>query len=98
MKILNILILVFEAAGLIVLFYGGISTFVNWAIQGVKNPWFKLKEQTELRFEFGHSIVFALEFFIAADVIRSIEAPSLQELAKLAVIVVIRTILHYSLR
>ena len=42
-------------------------------------------------------IVLALEFFIAADLIRTVIQPTLDEVIILAVIVAIRTVVGYSL-
>jgi uncharacterized membrane protein len=41
--------------------------------------------------------VFGLEFLIAADVLATLLSPTQQDLINLAVVVVIRTILGYSL-
>lgn len=50
-----------------------------------------------LRRNFTHHINFALEFFIAGDILRSILVPDLQGIAKLGAIVVIRVVLGYML-
>lgn len=50
-----------------------------------------------IRVDFTSKIVLALEFFIAADLIRTILQPTLNEVIVLAVIVGIRTVVGYSL-
>jgi len=51
-----------------------------------------------VRERLGHGLVLALEFLIAADILRSLARPAnLLELTGLAVIVVLRTILSLSL-
>jgi uncharacterized membrane protein len=97
-KVLNGLALFFEVSGLIVLALSGAIALFQWLKAALPGAWKGSDDPLqELRSSFSHQIVFALEFFIAGDIIRSIEAPTLQELAKLGAIVIIRTILHYSL-
>jgi uncharacterized membrane protein len=50
-----------------------------------------------IRADFTSKIVLALEFFIAADLIRTVIQPTLDEVIILAVIVAIRTVVGYSL-
>ncbi len=50
-----------------------------------------------IRADFTSKIVIALEFFIAADLIRTVIQPTLDEVIILAVIVAIRTVVGYSL-
>ncbi|MFC1570691.1 DUF1622 domain-containing protein [Candidatus Omnitrophota bacterium] len=50
-----------------------------------------------LRHHLGSYILLGLEFLIAADIIRTVVRPTMQELAVLGGIVVIRTILSYFL-
>jgi uncharacterized membrane protein len=51
----------------------------------------------DIRLDLTHKIVFALEFFIMADILSLLAAPSIDELTVLAVIVGIRTVLGYFL-
>lgn len=97
--ILRGLTIAFEVAGLAILLSSGVLALLKWFKIGI--PQFLRGEkgvEEDLRVEFGHRIVLALEFFISADIIRSIQTPSFQELGRLGAIVVIRTVLHYSLR
>lgn len=50
-----------------------------------------------LRHHLGHYILLGLEFLVAADILHTLFRPSLEELASLAVIVSIRTIVSISL-
>lgn len=50
-----------------------------------------------IRIKLGSYLVLALEFFIAADIVRTIITPTWQSLGILGVIVVIRTVLSYFL-
>ena len=50
-----------------------------------------------LRNHLGSYLLLGLEFLIAADIIKTIQRPTLEEMAILGSIVVIRTVISYSL-
>lgn len=50
-----------------------------------------------IRYDIGFHLLLGLEFLIAADIIRSIMRPTLEELAILGGLVVIRTVISYFL-
>ena len=56
-----------------------------------------LREREALRHQLGSYLLLGLEFLIAADIIRTITDPTLEEMAILGGIVVIRTVLSYFL-
>ena len=51
----------------------------------------------DIRYEVGRYILLGLEFFIAADIVHTIVQPTLEEVAVLAAIVVVRTIISFFL-
>ncbi|MCT8338091.1 DUF1622 domain-containing protein [Methanoculleus sp. Afa-1] len=51
----------------------------------------------DIRWKFTTRILIALEFFVAADVIRTILEPTLQDLVILGSLVTIRTVVSYFL-
>lgn len=55
------------------------------------------REKILLRQQLGSSLLLGLEFLIAADVIRTVIQPSLEEVAVLGGIVAIRTVISYFL-
>jgi uncharacterized membrane protein len=55
------------------------------------------KARVKLRQQLGSSLLLGLEFLIAADVIRTILQPTLEEVAILGGIVAIRTVISYFL-
>lgn len=59
-----------------------------------KKPYYK---RAVLRHLFGSYLLLGLEFLIAADIILTITRPTLEEIAILGSIVVIRTIISYFL-
>lgn len=86
--------LLIEAAAVIVAAVGAIETFVALlrlpfaATHGVrKRAWRR----------FGTWLLIALEFELAADIIRSVIAPTWQEIGELGAIAVIRTFLNFFL-
>ena len=96
--ILKIIALIFEIIGAIIVIQGGSVALLRWLrLELFRSDPNKLMTAERLRGAFGQRIVLGLEFFIAGDIIRTIFTPSLVELAKLGGIVVIRTVLHFSL-
>ena len=59
-----------------------------------KKPYYELNN---LRHRFGSYLLLGLEFLIAADILRTITHPTLQDIAILASIVGIRTVISYFL-
>lgn len=51
----------------------------------------------EIRIQLGRGLVLGLEFLIGADIIRTLAVPSLQEIAILGAIVLVRTILSLTI-
>lgn len=54
-------------------------------------------ERESLRHQLGSYLLLGLEFLIAADIIRTVTHPTLQDMAVLASIVVIRTVVSHFL-
>ena len=57
----------------------------------------KLNALGRVRYDLGYHLLIALEFLIAADIIRTIIKPTLEELSILGAIVAIRVVLSYFL-
>ena len=55
------------------------------------------KKRTQLRHHLGGYILLGLEFLIAADIIKTVMDPTLDQLAVLGGVVAIRTVLSYFL-
>lgn len=86
----------FEALGVAVIALGTLLAAGRVLAQGVRNiqPPYR-----QLRQELGGAIVLGLEFLVAGDIIRTVAVdPSLQSVAVLSVIVVIRTFLSMTLQ
>jgi uncharacterized membrane protein len=92
--IVNYVALFFSIFGAILIVYGGLRAIFK--ILKVE-LWRQPSDYNAIRIDFTSKIVLALEFFIAADLVRTIIQPTLNEVIVLAVIVAIRTVVGYSL-
>ncbi|MEO7991795.1 MAG: DUF1622 domain-containing protein [Chryseolinea sp.] len=70
----------------------------------IKAIWFYMKspfqngmDRMEIRLSLGKSLALALEFLLAADILRTAVAPNWDDIGKLAAIAVLRTLLNYFL-
>ena len=80
--------------GAIVIFYGGLRAILGT----LKIELFKKElDYNDVRIDFTPKILIGLEFFVAADLIKSILEPSFQQVVILAIIVAIRTVVGLSL-
>lgn len=84
-----------EMIGVAVIVVGGIGALARFA----RGSWLARPDGiAELRSDLGRSILLGLEFLVAADIINTVAvAPTLQNLAVLGGIVLIRTFLSFSL-
>lgn len=84
----------FTAVGSALIVYGGLrSIFRIILLEFLKRPY----KYNEIRRDLTNKIIFGLEFFIAADVLETVLAPTTEELIILGAVVGIRTILGYFL-
>lgn len=99
---MNILVSVSFVVGMIAV------AIILWGVilgllQMVKSEFYRLRRKPEeislhkIRHIMASYLLLGLEFLIAADIIRTIVQPTLEELALLGSIVVIRTIISYFL-
>jgi uncharacterized membrane protein len=92
--IINIVVYFLSYFGAIVIFYGGIMAVVNiLKIEILRRE----NDYNNIRRDFTSKILLGLDFFIAADLIKSILEPEFNQLIILAIIVAIRTVVGYSL-
>lgn len=92
--VIQVFAFIFGVVGAILIIYGGLKAAVKVLMREV---WRRDISYNLIRREFTSKIVFGLEFFIAADVLTTLIAPTQEELILLAVVVIIRTILGYFL-
>ena len=92
--IITIVVLILSYFGAIVIFYGGIRAAINVIATEILR---REKDYNDIRRDFTSKILIGLEFFIAADLIKSVLEPTFDQLIILAIIVAIRTVVGYSL-
>lgn len=95
----SILADVVSVAGICVILWGcGVALFRFFRVESnmLSGKSLHLKRES-LRHSFGSYLLLGLEFLIAADIINTVMKPGLQEIAILGAIVVIRTVIGYTL-
>jgi uncharacterized membrane protein len=70
---------------------------VKATFQYVKSIGSNLVDKRKLRLTLGKSLAIALEFLLAADILRTAVAPGWDEIGKLGAIAALRTMLNYFL-
>lgn len=92
--VVDLLVRLVEAAGALVIFLGAVWAIVLFArVLPRRDP----EEFVAVRLALGRFLALGLEFQLASDVLRTIVAPSFEELGKLAVVAAIRTALNFFL-
>ena len=91
----DLLVLVVEACGVIVIVIGALWTFARFL-------WIGLRERdaaacSRVRVSLGRFLALGLEFQLASDILRTAVAPTFRELGQLVVVATIRTALNYFL-
>ncbi len=88
-----------EVFGVLILIYGSLKIAFRYFI--IEFESFRKKNLTEkmqdIRYEIGIYILFALDFLIIADIIMTISDPTKDEMIKLGVMIIIRTMIGYFL-
>lgn len=86
--------LLFGFVGAILIIYGGLRAIMYVILREFKRTEITY---TRIRQAFTSYLVFGLEFFIAADVLKTLITPTEQGIVLLGAVVIIRTILGYFL-
>ena len=92
---LNILATTISAISLLIVAYGafiGILAFLRNEIKRF-NGTYTVNNIRQLRADFGTYLLLGLEFLIASDILKTVVDPTLDELAILGGVVIVRTIL-----
>jgi uncharacterized membrane protein len=85
-----------EAAAVVVVAYGAVEAFGRLVMLLMKPP-IRYADRKSVWRRFGSWLLIGLEFELAADIVRSIIAPTWADLGKLGAIAFIRTFLNYFL-
>jgi uncharacterized membrane protein len=84
-----------EAAGAIVIFVGAAIAFGRFLVVSFRRE--GMAPFAPVRLDLGRFLALGLEFQLAADILRTAIAPSFTQLAQLAAIAAIRTVLNFFL-
>jgi uncharacterized membrane protein len=85
-----------ELIAALIIAYATIKALIEY----IRNVWANVGPiipKDEIRLSFGRSLVLALEFLLAADIMKTAVAPTWNEIGQLAAIAVLRTGLNYFL-
>ena len=99
-QFLNLLATIISVISLLIVTYGALIAFIAFTINELKRFTGKYTSINirRLRATFGTYLLLGLEFLIASDILKTVLEPTLNELAILGGIVVLRTVLSVFLR
>ena len=80
----------------IVIFFGIVRAFGNF-FKELFTPRGTIETLEETRLELGYSFSLGLSFLIGSSILKTMVAPSWNEIGQLSVIILIRTVLNYFL-
>jgi uncharacterized membrane protein len=95
-EIASYVALIIEAGAVFVVSFGALQAIVG-VIRAIFSRAANELAGREIWLKFATWILLALEFALAADLVRTAVAPTWEDIAKLAVIATIRTMLNYFL-
>ena len=88
---------VVEAVGAGIMIFGGLYAFIVFLVQ-VAEPAQRARAYRDVKRNLGHAILLGLEVLIIADIVDTIIVdPTLESVGTLAIIVVIRIVLSFSI-
>ena len=92
---LNTLATISSVISLLIVTYGVLVDFVAFLHNEIKrfNGTYTINNIRQLRADFGSYLLLGLEFLIASDILKTVVDPTLDELAILGGVVVVRTVL-----
>ena len=92
---LNMLATIISVISLLIVTYGVLVGFIAFMRNEIKrfNGTYTINNIRQLRADFGSYLLLGLEFLIASDILKTVVDPTLDELAILGGVVVVRTVL-----
>lgn len=92
---LNILATIIGVISLLIVTYGVFVGFIAFLHNEFKriNGTYTINNVRQLRADFGSYLLLGLEFLIASDILKTVVDPTLDELAILGGVVIVRTVL-----
>jgi len=92
--LLDYLVYTVSILGMLIIVWGVLLVTRDFMLELLSED---LKSKRLMRQKLGSYLILGLEFFIAADIIRTIARPDWNEIGMLAAIVALRTVLSYFL-
>jgi len=98
-ELINGVALVIALAGMIIVLWGVLLTVVEILKMERRNIRGEMvvRKRNAIRHSLGTYLLLGLEFLVAADIVRTVIHPTLQEVAVLGAIVLIRTVIGFAL-
>ena len=92
--VVDFLVPIVEAIGVLVIFVGVVVTFVAWVLSELR---VRPAPYEHVRLQLGRFLALGLEFLLGADIMATAVSPTFEEIGMLAAIAAIRTALNYFL-
>jgi uncharacterized membrane protein len=89
-------VLAIDAMALVIIAFGTIGAFVE-GLRKALSPVATMEERRSVWTRYGHWLVAALTFLLAADIVETMVAPTWDDIGRLAAIAAIRTFLNFFL-
>ncbi len=86
-----------EGAAAIVIAYGAVEATVKALTLAVRRKDMQFNKE-DIRLNLGQWLTVAIEFELAADILRTAVAPSWNDIGQLSAIIIIRTVLNFFLQ
>lgn len=97
-NIIHPFVLILDVLSIGIIVFGAIASFIKLVQAKTKNKFPSVLTRNKfIKAYLGSYILLSLEFLIVADIIESIIKPTFQDIIKLALIVIIRTVISYFL-
>ncbi|MFH0838730.1 MAG: DUF1622 domain-containing protein [Candidatus Omnitrophota bacterium] len=96
-RIIDVTCFVLNIVGALITIWGTLIALFAFVRKELLKREEAVRLNDSIRIKLGSYLVLALEFFIAADIVRTIITPTWESVGILGVIVVIRTVLSYFL-
>jgi uncharacterized membrane protein len=95
--IVEYLAFILNVMGALVVIYGSLRAFISLLGVEFTANIKKFHRYGNLKRTYVQKLILALDFFVAADLLKLVAMPTMDEIVLIALIVVIRTVLNYSL-
>jgi uncharacterized membrane protein len=98
-KLIQYFALIIDVIGVVIVMWGVGRAVITLIVKEVSSDKRESKREhfQKMRYDLGYVLVLAIEFFLAGDIIRTVISPEWNDLARVAALAVIRTILSFVL-